>query len=400
MIPLPAAVCRTRTVAILRCAIVPLSPRTCARRGVDLRHRRGHPRGRASRPGVDRLAPSRHGQRVDHRRECAAPPLLATHGRGVCLEHPRPRRCTRRHGRRRRWTSDLRVQQGPPHGVLGAQLIHPEAAAIPLLEHGAQRPGAPRRGNPRRTAPRWRAVRARRPGGWHRDCTVLRHDRPDGFGERRGLHGAHLVPVEGRHHAHLRRGRRDARRAYPLRRTLRELLRPSRPRRPAGSARRAAPGMTSLPTADPLARARRLARLLDSAARVPGTQIRFGADAVLGLVPGLGDVAGAALAGYLVLLARRHGAPRSVVLRMLANVAVDTIGGTVPLAGDLFDVAYKSNLRNLALLEGAIERPAATTRTSRLVVVGTLLGIVLLVAGGLVVTVLAIRAIAAAVNSG
>jgi len=158
--------------------------------------------------------------------------------------------------------------------------------------------------------------------------------------------------------------------------------------------------MTSLPTADPLARARRLARLLDSAARVPGTQIRFGADAVLGLVPGLGDVAGAALAGYLVLLARRHGAPRSVVMRMLANVAVDTIGGTVPLAGDLFDVAYKSNLRNLALLEGAIERPAATTRTSRLVVVGTLLGIVLLVAGGLVVTVLAIRAIAAAVNSG
>jgi Domain of unknown function (DUF4112) len=149
---------------------------------------------------------------------------------------------------------------------------------------------------------------------------------------------------------------------------------------------------------DPLSRARTLTRLLDTAARVPGTGIRFGADAVLGLIPGLGDVAGAVLAGYLVLLAQRLGAPRSVVLRMLGNVAVDTLGGTVPLIGDLFDVAFKSNSRNLALLERVIERPADATRTSRLLVVGTFLGLVLLVAGGLVVTVLAIRAIAAAVN--
>jgi hypothetical protein len=155
------------------------------------------------------------------------------------------------------------------------------------------------------------------------------------------------------------------------------------------------------PTGDPLARARTLARLLDSAAKVPGTGIRFGADAILGLIPGLGDVAGAALAGYLVILAQRLGAPRAVVLRMLANVAVDTVGGTVPIIGDLFDVAYKSNTRNVALLEQAVGRPTdapAAARTSRLMVVGTLLGIVLLVAGGLVVTVLAIRAIAAAVN--
>ena len=152
------------------------------------------------------------------------------------------------------------------------------------------------------------------------------------------------------------------------------------------------------PSSDPLARARTLARLLDSAAKVPGTGIRFGADAVLGLIPGLGDVAGAALAGYLVLLAQRLGAPRAVVLRMLANVAVDTIGGTVPVIGDLFDVAFKSNTRNVALLEQAVQQPVTTTRTSRLMVWGTLLGIVLLVAGGLVVTVLAIRAIAAAVN--
>ena len=158
--------------------------------------------------------------------------------------------------------------------------------------------------------------------------------------------------------------------------------------------------MTAPPPGDPLARARTLAQLLDSAARVPGTGIRFGADAVLGLVPGLGDVAGAALAGYLVLLAQRLGAPRAVVLRMLGNVAVDTIGGTVPLIGDLFDVAYKSNLRNLALLERAIERPTTTSRTSRLMVAATFLGLALLVAGGLVVTVLIVRAIAHAVSAG
>ena len=154
------------------------------------------------------------------------------------------------------------------------------------------------------------------------------------------------------------------------------------------------------PASDPLARARTLARLLDSAVKVPGTGIRFGADAVVGLIPGLGDVGGAALAGYLVILAQRLGAPRAVVLRMLANVAVDTIAGTVPLIGDLFDVAYKSNIRNVALLEQAVQKPTETKRTSRWVVFATLGGLVLLVAGGLVVTVLAIRAIAAAVNSG
>ena len=158
--------------------------------------------------------------------------------------------------------------------------------------------------------------------------------------------------------------------------------------------------MTPSGPADPLARARTLARLLDSAARVPGTNIRFGADAIVGLIPGLGDVGGAALAGYLVILAQRLGAPRAVVLRMLANVAVDTLAGSVPVIGDLFDVAYKSNLKNVALLERALERPTATSRTSRLMVVGTILGLALLVAGGLVVTVIAIRAIAGAVNAG
>ena len=153
------------------------------------------------------------------------------------------------------------------------------------------------------------------------------------------------------------------------------------------------------PADDPLAHARSLTRLLDSAAKIPGTGIRFGLDPLLGLVPGLGDVAGAALAGYLVILAQRLGAPRAVVLRMLANVAMDTVGGTVPILGDAFDVAFKSNTRNLALLERAIETPGETKRASRLVVFGTLAGLALLAVGGLVLAVFVIRAIAGAASA-
>ena len=109
---------------------------------------------------------------------------------------------------------------------------------------------------------------------------------------------------------------------------------------------------------------------------------------------------GAALAGYLVILAQRLGASRAVVLRMLANVAVDTVGGTIPVLGDAFDVAFKSSSRNLALLERALESPTDTKRASKLVVAGTLVGLALLVAAGILVAVLIIRAVAGAVTRG
>lgn len=146
---------------------------------------------------------------------------------------------------------------------------------------------------------------------------------------------------------------------------------------------------------DPLARARALSRMLDSAVRVPGTKIRFGLDPILGVIPGLGDVTGAALSAYIVLLAQRLGAPRAVVLRMLANVAADTIGGSVPVFGDLFDVAFKSSSRNLALLERTLEKPTHEKRASKLVIGATLAGIALLAVAGIVVALLIIRAIAA-----
>src|SRR5918995_1173787 len=122
---------------------------------------------------------------------------------------------------------------------------------------------------------------------------------------------------------------------------------------------------------------RALSRLLDSAFVVPGTNYRFGLDALIGLVPGLGDAVSSVFSGYLILQASRLGAPRSVVSRMIANVAIDTVVGWVPLLGDLFDVAWKSNVKNMALLEGYLQRPAATKAGSRrtLVLLAGLLGV-------------------------
>lgn len=112
-------------------------------------------------------------------------------------------------------------------------------------------------------------------------------------------------------------------------------------------------------------RARALARILDSAVGVPGTPLRFGLDAVLGLIPGAGDIVGAALSGYIVLTAARHGAPRAVLGRMLLNVLLDTVIGAVPVLGDLFDIGYKSNVKNVELLERFTAQPAQVTRGSR-----------------------------------
>ena len=107
---------------------------------------------------------------------------------------------------------------------------------------------------------------------------------------------------------------------------------------------------------DPATRARSIARLLDTAFRIPGTNIRFGLDGILGLIPGVGDVAGAALSGYVILTAARAGAPNTLLARMLANVGLDALVGAVPLLGDLFDVAFRANVRNAALLDGWLLR--------------------------------------------
>ena len=96
---------------------------------------------------------------------------------------------------------------------------------------------------------------------------------------------------------------------------------------------------------------RHVSRLLDSAFVVPGTRIRVGLDPILGLVPGLGDLASPLFALVLLWQSRDFGVPRVVQLRMIFNVAIDALVGLLPVAGDVFDVAWKANDRNLALLE-------------------------------------------------
>jgi Domain of unknown function (DUF4112) len=97
-------------------------------------------------------------------------------------------------------------------------------------------------------------------------------------------------------------------------------------------------------------RLRQLAHLLDDRFRIPGTSYRIGLDGLIGLVPGVGDAVTTLLSLYIVLEARRLGVPLTKLGRMGLNVGVDAVLGAVPLLGDLFDVAWKSNRRNLALL--------------------------------------------------
>jgi hypothetical protein len=150
---------------------------------------------------------------------------------------------------------------------------------------------------------------------------------------------------------------------------------------------------TTVRSRDPLGSARALARLLDTAIRIPGTSIRFGLDPLIGLVPGLGDVAGAVMSGYIVLVGARLGAPKSIIVRMLLNIGIDTFVGSLPVLGDLFDAAFKSNVRNISLLETFVDRPRETTAVSRAVVAGTVVALLLLATASVAIGVFAIRAL-------
>ena len=103
-------------------------------------------------------------------------------------------------------------------------------------------------------------------------------------------------------------------------------------------------------------RLRRLARVMDSSIGIPGTKWRFGADAIVGLIPGVGDVATLVLSSLIVVEAQKMGVSRGTLLRMAANLGIDTLVGAVPALGDLFDLAFKANIRNMQLLEAELAR--------------------------------------------
>lgn len=94
-----------------------------------------------------------------------------------------------------------------------------------------------------------------------------------------------------------------------------------------------------------------LARLMDSRFRIPGTNIRFGLDALAGLIPGIGDFATLFVSGYIMTILAKNGASGFVLARMALNIVLDAVLGSVPILGDLFDVAFKANIRNVQLLQ-------------------------------------------------
>jgi hypothetical protein len=112
-------------------------------------------------------------------------------------------------------------------------------------------------------------------------------------------------------------------------------------------------------------RLRTLAWLLDSSIPLPGTSFSIGLEALIGLVPLLGDLLGVLFSSYILAEAARLGAPKAVLGRMAFNVAVEGIVGIVPFAGDVFDAAWKANQRNVRLLDAWIDGPEKTERSSR-----------------------------------
>jgi hypothetical protein len=147
---------------------------------------------------------------------------------------------------------------------------------------------------------------------------------------------------------------------------------------------------TITPTANEsadLVRLRTIARVLDNAVEIPGTRFRVGLDALLGLIPGVGDVIGFLVGTYILTTAVRLGIPKAVIGQMLLNVGTDAALGSVPLVGDVFDAAWKANAKNVALLERAVAEPRATGKRSTWLLVAVGVAVFLISVAGLALAI-------------
>jgi hypothetical protein len=144
-----------------------------------------------------------------------------------------------------------------------------------------------------------------------------------------------------------------------------------------------------------LQRLEKLAKLLDSALPIPATSLRIGLDGLLGFIPGIGDAAGAAMSAYLIFEAARLGLPVTTLLRMAGNVAIETVIGAVPIVGDLFDIGWKANLKNFALVRGHVASASLPGRSlnqvGRLLLVPVMLTVVFLFLMSIAVVALVLR---------
>jgi hypothetical protein len=130
-----------------------------------------------------------------------------------------------------------------------------------------------------------------------------------------------------------------------------------------------------------LRRIRQISHLLDNAIPIPGTRYRIGLDPILGLIPGGGDLVGSIFSGYVVFKSAQMGVPQEVLVKMAANIVFDTVAGTVPVAGDLLDVAWKANVKNIELLDAHLGSPVPSKKADWLFVAALLLGLMLIIGG-------------------
>lgn len=136
---------------------------------------------------------------------------------------------------------------------------------------------------------------------------------------------------------------------------------------------------------------KRIAKYMDELVTIPGAKLKIGLDPIIGLIPGVGDAASAAIGAYLIRAANRLGVPAIVQMRMLLNVFIDAVIGFVPIIGDYLDVLYKANAKNARLVQEAVEHRESTTRSSWFTFIGVLTLFFAIVIGGIVGTVFLVK---------
>jgi len=147
-----------------------------------------------------------------------------------------------------------------------------------------------------------------------------------------------------------------------------------------------------------LQRLRKFSRLLDNAIAIPGTKFRVGLDPILGIIPGAGDFIGTALSAYIVLEAARMGIPKVSLGRMVSNIVLESVVGTVPVLGDLFDFAWKANTRNIELLETHLNISPEVEKKNRWFVFLLLAGLFVFSIGILTLSIFMIRLLLQAIS--
>lgn len=130
-------------------------------------------------------------------------------------------------------------------------------------------------------------------------------------------------------------------------------------------------------------RLRRLSYLLDNSIQLPVVNYRVGFDALIGLIPGIGDLAGLVLSAYIILQAAQLDLPKRTLLLMVFNVTVEALVGAIPVLGDLFDFTWKANLRNIALLEEQLGIPEKRTYPFDFGLAALILALLTTVSGGI-----------------